>query len=112
MKVCQLLIDSDPAGKKKFYKDVSCFVPFPEVIIDIIADYALQGKNIINQRDGKGQTALHYAIQANNTELARMLLHHKADPTITDKAHKNAFDVARSEKTLPEVKELVLSYER
>lgn len=51
-------------------------------------EFLLQSQSNVNEKDGKGWTALHYAAANNNVRLVLALLKRHAQPDITDDSNK------------------------
>ncbi|CAO3695557.1 unnamed protein product [Rhizopus stolonifer] len=57
-------------------------------------EFLLQSQSNVNEKDGKGWTALHYAAANNNVRLVLTLLKRHAQPDITDDSNKTPLDLA------------------
>ena len=58
-----------------------------------------KAKTDINQKDSKGNTALHYAIMRNDEAMVEALLSYKANPDLPNKALKRPLEMAFDAKT-------------
>jgi len=117
LQICQLLINHERTmhaiAHKKFYHSIGEFVPFPEVLINIIGSYVLEKNNdIINQQNNSGKTALYYAMEFDNCDAMRILLQHKADPSIKTKENKSIFDLPFSKETLQVMQEFFPTFQQ
>ena len=62
--------------------------------LDLLEQMLVDGVEI-NARDAGGRTLLHWAVENDHTEAVRLLLRYGADRTVTDRARRTAYQLAK-----------------
>jgi RNA polymerase sigma-70 factor (ECF subfamily) len=87
-----------PSKDDRLIKTINLYLTFDAAAkngqLDLLEQMLVDGVEI-NAKDASGRTLLHWAVENDHTEAARLLLKYGADRNIPDRSRKTAYQLAR-----------------